>query len=169
MQSLLCDSWACSRWRLDMSRLPALAARPLSIAKKSSWMSTRTCSKGNLMELEKNITEIVQTITKLVQPERVILFGSRARGVAHRYSDYDIALVGVTMDHRVERRLKEALDDKLGIFTVDLSGKCGNKLLWRIALAKIRLASCSIICCSSASMPTLGSVPGTCCCPALIE
>ncbi len=72
------------------------------------------------MEFEKNITEIVQTITKFVQPERVILFGSRAHGTAHRYSDYDIALSGVTIDHRMERRLKEALDDRLGIFTVDL-------------------------------------------------
>jgi len=72
------------------------------------------------MEFEKNITEIINTTTKLVQPDQIILFGSRARGVAHRYSDYDIALVGVDMDHRTERRLKEALDERLGIFTVDL-------------------------------------------------
>jgi len=72
------------------------------------------------MKFEKNITEIINTITKLVQPDQIILFGSRARDVAHRYSDYDIALVGVDMDHRTERRLKEALDDRLGIFTVDL-------------------------------------------------
>jgi len=72
------------------------------------------------MEFEKNIAEIVDTITELVQPERIILFGSRARGAAHRYADYDIALVGVDMDHRTERRLKEALDERLGIFTVDV-------------------------------------------------
>ena len=71
----------------------------------------------NRDELEKNIVEI---ITKLVQPRQIILFGSRAHGTAHRYSDYDIALVGVDMDHRTERRLKQALDDGLGIFTVDL-------------------------------------------------
>jgi predicted nucleotidyltransferase len=72
------------------------------------------------MKSDRNITEIVNTITEFVQPEQIILFGSRTRGVAHRYSDYDIALVGVDMDHRTERRLKEALDDRLGIFTVDL-------------------------------------------------
>jgi len=72
------------------------------------------------MKFEKNITKITRTITELVQPERIILFGSRAHGTAHRYSDYDIALAGVDMDHRTERRLKQALDDRLGIFTVDL-------------------------------------------------
>lgn len=72
------------------------------------------------MESDPNIAEIVQTITALVQPKRIILFGSRARGAGHRYSDYDIALVGVEMDHRTERRLKEALDERLGILTVDL-------------------------------------------------
>jgi len=72
------------------------------------------------MEFEQNIAEIIRTITELVHPEQIILFGSRACGVAHRYSDYDIAMVGIDMDHGAERRLKEALDDRLGIFTVDL-------------------------------------------------
>lgn len=72
------------------------------------------------MEFEKNITEIIHTITEFAQPKQIILFGSRAHDAAHRYSDYDIALAGVDMDHRTERRLKEALDDRLGIFTVDL-------------------------------------------------
>ena len=72
-----------------------------------------------LMEFEK-ISKIIHTITEWVEPEQIILFGSRTHGTAHRYSDYDIALAGVDMDHRTERRLKQALDDRLGIFTVDL-------------------------------------------------
>ncbi len=72
------------------------------------------------MQSEKNVTEITSTITELVQPEQIILFGSRVRGTAHPYSDYDIALLGVEMDHRTERHLKEVLDDRLGIYTVDL-------------------------------------------------
>ena len=72
------------------------------------------------MEFEENIAKITHTITEFVQPEQIILFGSRTHGTAHRYSDYDIALAGVDMDHRTERCLKEALDDRLGIFTVDL-------------------------------------------------
>lgn len=72
------------------------------------------------MKFEKNIAKIIHTITEMVQPEQIILFGSRTHGTAHRYSDYDIALTGVDMDHRTERRLKQILDDRLGIFTVDL-------------------------------------------------
>lgn len=72
------------------------------------------------MKFEENITKITNAITEFAQPEQIILFGSRTHGTAHRYSDYDIALVGANMDHRTERRLKQTLDDRLGIFTVDL-------------------------------------------------
>ncbi len=70
--------------------------------------------------IEKSRAKIVQIITEFVQPKQIILFGSRTSGLAHRYSDYDVALVGVSMNHRTERRLKEALDDGLGVFIVDL-------------------------------------------------
>jgi len=73
-----------------------------------------------MVEFEKNIMEIINTIIEMTQPKQIIWFGSRVCGTAHRYSDYDIALAGVDMDHRTERHLKEALDDRLGIFTVDL-------------------------------------------------
>ncbi len=69
---------------------------------------------------DQNIQKIVRVITKMTQPAQIIWFGSRVRGTAHRYSDYDIALAGVKMDIRAERRLKEALDETLGIFSVDL-------------------------------------------------
>ncbi len=69
---------------------------------------------------EEIITEIVRTITDYLHPGRIILFGSRARGKGQRYSDFDIAVERAEMDHRTERRLKEALDDKLGIFIIDL-------------------------------------------------
>jgi predicted nucleotidyltransferase len=72
------------------------------------------------MATDENITKITRTIREFVQPEKIILFGSRTHGTAHRYSDYDIAVSGVNMDHRTERQLKQALDDRLGVFTVDL-------------------------------------------------
>lgn len=71
-------------------------------------------------EEEKRIAVIVQSILRFVQPEKIILFGSRARGRHHQYSDYDIALVGTSFDHRTERLLREYLDEQLGIFMVDL-------------------------------------------------
>ncbi len=42
------------------------------------------------------------------------------RGRSRRYSDFDVALEGVAMSHRRERELKDALDARLGIFSVDL-------------------------------------------------
>lgn len=63
---------------------------------------------------------IVNIITSFVHPRRIILFGSRAKGKGQKYSDFDIAVEGAEMDIRKERLLKEALDDKMGIFTVDL-------------------------------------------------
>ncbi len=69
---------------------------------------------------ESIIDEIVNTITAYLHPKRIYLFGSRAMGRSRRYSDFDIAVEGVKMTHRSERELKEALDARLGIFTVDL-------------------------------------------------
>jgi predicted nucleotidyltransferase len=69
---------------------------------------------------EEVIGAIVSTITTYLQPKRILLFGSRARGKGKRYSDFDVALEGVAMTHRRERELKDALDVRLGIFSVDL-------------------------------------------------
>jgi len=73
------------------------------------------------MKTDDNITKITRIIREFVQPDKIILFGSRTHGTAHRYSDYDIAVSDVNMDHRTERLLKQALDNELGIFTVDLT------------------------------------------------
>jgi prevent-host-death family protein len=56
---------------------------------------------------------IVGRIVRLVDPARIILFGSRARGDAHKDSDYDILVV---MEHVNDARatriaLRKALDD----------------------------------------------------------
>jgi predicted nucleotidyltransferase len=71
-------------------------------------------------EEEEVIAEIVSIITAYLRPKRIFLFGSRALGKGKRYSDFDVALEGVAMTHRKERELKDALDARLGIFTVDL-------------------------------------------------
>jgi len=71
-------------------------------------------------EEEEVIGEIVSIITAYLHPTRILLFGSRARGRGKRHSDFDVALEGVTMTHRRERELKDVLDARLGIFSVDL-------------------------------------------------
>jgi len=66
------------------------------------------------------IDSIVSLIKDYLHPKRIILFGSRASGKGKKYADFDIAVEGIEMDIRRERLLKDALDEKLGIYTVDL-------------------------------------------------
>ena len=57
---------------------------------------------------------IVETIVQVAQPERVILFGSRAKGTARGESDYDFLVVvrGIRNERVVSRRIYRALLDK---------------------------------------------------------
>jgi predicted nucleotidyltransferase len=44
-------------------------------------------------EEERAVRPVIDLIVERFNPVRVILFGSRARGQAHRYSDYDLLVV----------------------------------------------------------------------------
>jgi predicted nucleotidyltransferase len=57
---------------------------------------------------------IVETIVQVSRPERVILFGSRAKGTARGESDYDFLVVvqGIRNEREVSRRIYRALLDK---------------------------------------------------------
>ncbi len=56
---------------------------------------------------------------KLYMPERIILFGSRARGDYKHNSDIDIA-VDLVLDFRGKRKLLEKIDKLSGLYTVDI-------------------------------------------------
>ncbi len=65
-----------------------------------------------------NEQAIVETIVRVAQPERVILFGSRAKGTAQAGSDYDFLVVvrGVRNEREVSRRIYRALlDERVGV------------------------------------------------------
>ncbi|MDH4136788.1 MAG: nucleotidyltransferase domain-containing protein [Anaerolineae bacterium] len=57
---------------------------------------------------------IVETIVQVARPERVILFGSRAKGTARDESDYDFLVVvrGIRNEREVSRRIYRALLDR---------------------------------------------------------
>ncbi len=81
-------------------------------------------SKGTFSSVDQKEQEVIDSIINIlkeyIHPKRIILFGSRASGRSKRYSDFDIAVEGVDMDVRKERLLKDALDERLGIYMVDL-------------------------------------------------
>ena len=47
--------------------------------------------------------EIVRRIARIAQPERIILFGSRARGQAQSTSDYDLLIIQESEEPRYRR------------------------------------------------------------------
>ena len=64
------------------------------------------------------IKRIVKVIKKY-NPEKIILFGSRARGDNKKISDIDIA-VDMDISFREQRKLKEEVDNVSGLYSVDL-------------------------------------------------
>ena len=42
---------------------------------------------------DKKLTEIIEKILQVIQPDKIILFGSRARGDAKPDSDYDLLII----------------------------------------------------------------------------
>ncbi len=65
--------------------------------------------------------KVVDLLKQDLNPQRIILFGSRAKGTAKPYSDIDIAIEGgKALDHRERRKLKEKIEEISGIYTVDL-------------------------------------------------
>ena len=55
------------------------------------------------METDRWLEEMVARIRNAVQPERIILFGSRARGQARPSSDYDLLVVQESDEPRYRR------------------------------------------------------------------
>ncbi len=69
----------------------------------------------------KRLKEILEFLIKKLDPEKIILFGSRAKGYARSGSDFDLVVIGkAPPDFRTERKLKEELDRIAGIYSVDL-------------------------------------------------
>ena len=55
------------------------------------------------MEQDPLLEQIVARINAAIRPERIILFGGRARGDAHPGSDYDLLVVGQSAEPRYRR------------------------------------------------------------------
>ena len=64
-------------------------------------------------DTERLLAEMVTRIRQALQPERIILFGSRARGTAHANSDFDLLVIKDSDQPRYRRsaRLYSILAD----------------------------------------------------------
>jgi predicted nucleotidyltransferase len=73
-----------------------------------------TALKGEKLSMIKDI------IVKAVDPKCIYLFGSRAEGTNKYYSDFDIAIKGAKDSFRTMRKVRQKLDEALGIHSVDV-------------------------------------------------
>ena len=71
--------------------------------------------------VDKIISDLVAYLVRVHHPNRILLFGSRAKGTARQGSDIDLAVEGMaTDDIRKQRKLHEALDRLGRLYMVDL-------------------------------------------------
>ena len=70
---------------------------------------------------EKILAKLIKFLKEELDPEKIILFGSRAKGKSVPYSDIDLAIVGSTKPPlRNLRKLKEKIEIISWPFFVDL-------------------------------------------------
>lgn len=73
------------------------------------------------MDVEKLINYITNYLVEELDPEEIILFGSRAKDSFRQGSDIDMAIKGgIKLTHRKERKLREQIDRMAKIYTVDI-------------------------------------------------
>lgn len=63
---------------------------------------------------------IVSVVKKELNPGRIILFGSRAKGVNRNNADFDVAVDLDEPDSKTRRYLTEKLDNIRGLYKIDL-------------------------------------------------
>jgi predicted nucleotidyltransferase len=81
---------------------------------------------------DKRLEDIVQRILAISQPEKIVLYGSRARGKNGKLSDFDIALFGKVNLAKINDNLEEAktlLKIDLVLFDEIINVKFKKKIL----------------------------------------
>jgi len=66
------------------------------------------------------LNSIIDIIKEIINPEKIYIFGSRVKGTASFFSDFDIGIEDNTPDIEKLELLKEMLDDKAGLYSIDL-------------------------------------------------
>lgn len=66
------------------------------------------------------LTSVVEVLKKRLEPNKIILFGSRAKGTSHHGSDFDLAVDTDRPDLPAQRRLREDIEGVAGLYGVDV-------------------------------------------------
>ncbi len=66
------------------------------------------------------LNNIIKVLKKYINPERIILFGSRAKPDFSRNSDFDLAVDKKRVDIRMERKIKEDIEKISGLYKIDI-------------------------------------------------
>jgi predicted nucleotidyltransferase len=66
------------------------------------------------------LNRIIEILINEVHPKKLILFGSRGKGIESYNSDYDIAIDSGKISRSDKRKLKEKLDEIIGLHKIDL-------------------------------------------------
>ena len=69
---------------------------------------------------ERKLNNIINILVDELDPDRLILFGSRGKGKSFPNSDYDIAVDAKKIKFREKRILNDKLEDILGLNKLDL-------------------------------------------------
>ncbi len=110
-------------------RSPAASARQIQPAARASGKRTkRNAAKGNPWQA---IEGMVRRIVKLFDPERIILFGSYARGTAGPDSDVDLLVVLPVSGSKREKQIEIGLAlDRFNV-PVDVIVTTPEEFAWR--------------------------------------
>lgn len=69
---------------------------------------------------EEVLNKTINIIKENLNPQKIIMFGSRAKGKSKFYSDFDLAMDMKRPDLQTRRMLEEKIEDIKGLYSVDL-------------------------------------------------
>ncbi|PIX16566.1 MAG: nucleotidyltransferase domain-containing protein [Elusimicrobia bacterium CG_4_10_14_3_um_filter_49_12_50_7] len=72
------------------------------------------------MREEQILNDAAEILKKELNPEKIILFGSRAKGGNSKHADFDFAVDVKSPDITKKRKLEEKLDEIAGLYKIDV-------------------------------------------------
>ncbi|MBU0600622.1 nucleotidyltransferase domain-containing protein [bacterium] len=66
------------------------------------------------------LNQTIDILKKYLKPDLIILFGSRAKQNYPAHADFDLAIDKEKVDLRLERKIKEEIEEIAGLYKVDL-------------------------------------------------